>query len=268
MHCEPWAKVVFTHRSDMLFGESTRRVVFLDNTCCLSPSGAIQLDSGNIRPISSSLLSETPHSTFGIYYSESGKCIVTSRSVEEGFQLRKITPFESTPPVIYSWKELARRPADLSPSGRFLVLGSNRLHDTNAVDDSLFVVDIEVNNIIELPFAEPMFYRFSKFHFLSNEMTLIAFILTQDDGQNVINVLVWENYVTLPKLTRHGKIKINHWMNPYHIYVNKDDDSALMVSDVRTIQPIEFGGEVSFPNAACTNGDYPRTLSFASEDGV
>lgn len=270
MSCEPWARIIFSDYSKSgLSLDSERSVVFGDDCHCLTPSGKIYLEPGVSQPFQEELhpnLGSLSEKVISSFYSGSGKYLFIS-NFSDGYECQAIrtTPIEFTPPVYCLWKERKRRIADVSHTGRYLVL-SALLHESGEV--SLFLYDVELDKTIELPFPERFHYWDAKYSFSRDEKQLIAFIPSVISGIHNINVMVWNDFGTEPELNNHGKLKLDSLICSKQIYMNKDETSALMVSGTRTVQRIELGAKITFPDAVDMLDNYPCHFAFVSKDGA
>ena len=87
-------------------------------------------------------------------------------------------------------------------------------------------------------------------------------------GIPTINVMVWGNLGTEPKLQSYGCLKIDSPTPGNQIWMNRNEASAQMVLNDKTVQRIQPGAEVVFPDALDVNDDYPFNLSFISKARV
>ena len=266
----PWAKVIFTHRCSYTFGENARSVVFPDNEYCLTPSGKIHLDSRNRYPLHHDIEEHLGHSTRGYYTVDGKKLFLSQRDENQGvWYARSFNLFENTPSVYHLCKGKESRMVDLSPSGRYLVL--SRFHDRYLVKvDQFQLYDIETSTLICLPFQRSLnFTGAAKFHFREDGQTIIAFVPSWTFGLWVINVFVWDIFERQPNLQCDGKLMTGSQSHtkPFQFHVNNDETSALIVSETRSIQRIEVGTVVAFPNAPDVNEDFPYNQFFIAHDG-
>ena len=272
MHSKSWASVIFSHQCEIgIFDTTTTRVVFMDGGYCLTPSGQIHLASGSRRPLLDRLLhrSDSAETTIiGSFYSQNGKYLFISeahRGNDRTFRAIRSTPFTQTPDHLCSWKDSSRRLVDLSPSGRFLVLSP--MASKRRGEEFLYLYDVDINETIQLPFVQVLEYSEAKFQFARDEMELIAFIPCWNHSIDTINVFVWTDLQSGPALRSHGQSKLENFLESRGIHINEDEISALMVSDNRVIQRVEFHTQVTFSQAPSVDDDYPFSISQVSTDG-
>ena len=139
MRHEPWARIIFSHQFETELYETTATtVVFLDGGYCLTPSGEIHLASGSRRPLFDHRLPNRVVSAdttvLGSFFSQNGKYLFISEMVDEGSsdvrgmcRAKRVALFAEASESLCSWKDSSRRLADVSPSGRFLVLSAAKL---------------------------------------------------------------------------------------------------------------------------------------------
>lgn len=276
MRNEPWARIIFSHQCEIgLFETTTKSVVFLDGGYCLTPSGEIHLSSGSRRPLFDQLPNRfVPDQfyIFGSFFSQNGKYLFISEWVKSGIsgtsgtcQAKRVALFTKASEYLCSWKESSRRLADVSPSGRFLVISNAEI---GGVDGDLYLYDVETSKTVQLPFVERLIYWDAKYQFMKDEMELIVFISCQIHGIDTMNVLVWSDLQSDPLLRNHGHLKLDYEIGSHQIYVNDDESSALMISGNRIIQRVEFCNQVIFPDAPKVNDDYACAISQVSKDGA
>ena len=276
LRSEPWAKVSFSHQGKIgLFRMTGPSVVFLDGGYCLTPSGEIHLASGTLRPLLDCLSGplDIDHlRVLGSFYSQNGKYLFISELRGAIFQARRVTLFTETSEYVCSWEDSIRHLADISPSGRFLVLSSFDVDTTNTEkgDEFLHLYDVNTTKTILLPFTERLLYREAKYHFMTNEMELIVFIGCWIHGIYTMKVFVWSELQSHPVLRSFGQLKtgLDRIIEPYEIHVNDDESTALMVSEDRVIQRVDFRTKITFPDTPDVNDDYPCTISQISKDGL
>ena len=281
LRSEPWAKISLSHQSKtVLSGATAQSVAFLDGGHCVTSSGEIHLASGSRRPLFDDLskyVDSGDKSICGSFYSPNSKCLFISEMLHSGggdsflYRATRVALFTEISQSICSWKDSSRRLADVSPSGRFLVLSPS--YDTiwmGRRDEFLHVYDINTSETVLLPFKERLGYHLAKYHFTKNETELIVFIGCLIHGICTMNVFVWSGLQSHPVLRSYGQLKsrMGHTIAPHQIHVNDDESSALMISEDRVIQRVDFDTQITFPNAPEVNGDYPRTISQVSTDGV
>ena len=278
MRREPWARIIFSHQCEIgLFETTTTSVVFLDGGYCLTPCGEIHLASGSRRPILDRLSNRSvsdESTVLGSFYSQNGKYLFISEMTYDGVnsvcRAIRVALFTEISEHLCSWKDSSRRLADVSPSGRFLVLSTARDSSlpTGRGDEFLHLYDVNTSETVQLPFVERLDYWEAKYQFVKDEMELIVFISCRIHGISTMNVLVWSDLQSDTLLRRYGQLKMDYRISPHQIHVNNDESSALMVSGSRVIQRVEFRTQVRFPDAPDVNDDYPCTISQVSKDGV
>ena len=273
LRSEPWARIGFSHESQIGPLETTSNsVVFLDDGYCLTPSGEIHLASSSRRPLFNHLsnhLDSASPDILGSFFSQNGKYLFISEMLD-GNRCRatRVALFTETSKYICSWKDSSRRLADVSPSGRFLVLSPN--FDTiwtGRRDEFLYLYDVSTSETVLLPFIGRLDYFEAKYHFMKNEMELIVFIGCWIHGVCTMNVLVWSDLQSHPVLRSYGQLKVG-FIEPHQIHVNHDESSALMVSGDMVVHRVDFRTQVTFPDSSDLNDDYPCTISQVSKDGA
>ena len=270
LRSEPWAKISFCHECESgLFYTTAPSVVFLDGGYCLTPSGEIHLASGSRRPLPD-LLSR--HHILGLFFSQNGKYLFISKMLQDGIcQAVRVALFTETSEYLCSWKDSRRRVADVSPSGRFLILSPHLdSMSTSRGDDSLHLYDVGTSEIIRLASVKKLYYREAKYQFMKNEMELVVFTTCWIQGVSTMTVLVWTDLQSHPLLKSYGELKseLECIIHPRQIHVNNDECSALMVSEDRVIQRVDFRTQVTFSDAPDLDDGYPCTISQVSKDSV
>ena len=271
MNSESWARVVFSHRSKTrLFCFGSRTVMFKDDSQCLIPSGMVDLRAGSRRPLSDSILGWVD-SASGMFFSCNGQYLFASSfysndwSEDEAVQARRVDPFEPNHFVDFRWEDKKRRLADVSPTSRYLVLGTpNDFNTLRPKETLLYLYDTKSNDTIELRLPEPLDYRNGKFHFTRHETRLIAFLFGQ--FSKCMNVLIWDFLATAPRLTSHASLCLHSPIWPQQIHIHKAATSAIVVTKTRSIQRIELGDEIKLLDTNNLIDDYPHRLSAISRD--
>ena len=274
MRSEPWAKIIFIHQyKTSLFLDTNMLVVFTDSGHCLTPSGEIHLASGSRRPLLDRLSNRSvpdESTILGSFYSQNGKYLfmseMTASGVNSMYRATRLALFTETAGLLCSWGESSRSLDGVSPSGRYLVLSSDR-RQTVRGDEFLYLYDVDTNGIIRLPFVERMNYGVAKYQFAKDELELIAFIPGVFVDPFMMTVLVWSDLQSDPSLKSYGRFKAEYITWPSQIHVNKNDSSALMVSENRLVQRVEFRTQVRFPDTPDLDDDCPHTVSQISKDG-
>lgn len=269
MSRDPWARVVFSHahKSD-LFINSSRAAIFKDDRHCVTPSGMLDLFTGSRRPLPDDLLNRIGPPSF---YSCNGDYLFASGtynfepSEDNPIQAKRVDPFEPSQSVGFSWADKRRHLVDVSPTGRYLVLGRQPgiAYLDDVEEDILYLYDTDHKETIELRLPEPLNYWRGKFHFSRHETRIIAFLAGWPTG---LGVMIWDCLATAPRLTSYAKVDLVPVPQPHQIYVHKAATSAVMVTETRSIQRIELGDEIKFLDANKVIDDYPRRLSTISRD--
>ena len=271
MSSESWAKVVFSHASKSpKVRYSSRAIMFKDDHLCITPSGELDLLAGSRRPLPDDILNHIENSQ-EFFYSCSGRFLFTSVQIPTQdryfhFQARRLDPFGPSRSIDFCWIDKTRCIVDVSPAGRYLVLGRRNLGDVEALEEeTLYLHDTNSNETIGLPFAEPLSYWQGKFHFSQNETRLIAFIKPQFNG---LKIMIWDGLATTVRLASHTTLDVTGmqiW--PHDIHVNKAADSAVMVTGTRSIQRIELGRSIELLDVRKSVDNDNYRLSTISRDG-
>lgn len=270
MDREPWARVVFSHVSKPALFYSSSAVKFKDDRHCITPCGMLDLLTGDRRLLPDGLRYRFDDSAC-LFYSCRGKYLFASEAhicgKEESVQVKRVDPFEPSLSIDFSWESKRRRLADVSPTGRYLVLGV--LEDSKVVtieEKILYLHDTISNETIELHLPGPLDYWNGKFHFSGDETRLIAFLL----GRSTMKVLIWDCLAIAPRLTSHADWPLNvvtHVVTqPHQIHVHKAATSAVMVTGTRSIQRIGLGDSILFLDSKEVIDDYPHRLATISMD--
>lgn len=206
------------------------------------------------------------------FYSCNGKYLFASEACtfdppqKRLIQAMRVDPFDPSMSVDFSWEDKRRPLADVSPTGRYLVLGvpqdSSLIREKTIKEKNLYLYDTNSNETIELHLPEPLDYWNGKFHFSGHEERLIAFLL----DRSAIHILIWECLAIGPRLTSYANWCLDSGIWPHQIYVHKAATSAVMVTNTRSIQRIELGDEIKFLNANKVIDDHPHRLSTISRN--
>ena len=275
MRSEPWARLIFSHECETgVFETPIESVVFTDGGYCLTPSGKIHLASGSRRPLLDDLSNRffaDESTVLGSFFSQKGEYLFISERIYDGVndicRAIRVALFTETSEHICSWKDSSRSLAGVSPSGRYLVLSSNWT-STGQGDQFLYLYDVDTGGNIQLPFFERLRYMKAKYQFVKDEMELIVFIPCIIRDLSTMNVLVWSDLQSDPSLKSYGQLKLDSGIKLHQIHINKNESSALMVSESGVIQRVELRTQVGFPDAPDVDHDYPCTISQVSKDGV
>ena len=265
MNCESWARVVFSHRSKTrlpYFGG--RAVMFKDDHQCLTSNGMVDLRTGSRQPLSDNILGWLDSAPI-MFYSCNGQYLFAcpfytdDRSEDEAFRARRVDPSEPSHFVDFRWEDKRRQLADVSPTSRYLVLGTPFERNTLFPEETvLYLYDTKSNETIELRLPEPFNYLFGKFYFTRQETRLIAFLFGRFSTS--MNVLIWDCLTTAPRLTSHASLCLNSSIGPQQIHIHKAATSAVMVTKTRSIQRIELGDEIKLLDENDLIDDYPEGL--------
>ena len=259
MNCEPWARVIFSHASESTgIGHDSRAVMFKDNRHCFTPSGMLDLLTGSRRPLPDSILDITLANK--CFYSGNGQYLFVSEpSKDESIRAWRTEPYESSQSVGFSWPDRTKALVDVSPTGRYLLLGTRRTF-SESEEAGLCLLDTNSNETKDLCVHRPLDYWDIKIHFSRHETRLIAFFL----GRSAVYILIWDSLAITPKLTSYAKCDLFSEITPHQIYVHKAADSAVMVTETRSIQRIELRDEIKFLDVNKVIDDYPHRFSTIS----
>ena len=273
MNCESWARVIFSHAfgSQMLWDQS-RAIIFSDDHRCITPSGMVDLRTGDRKPLPDGILGDDSFYA-GLFYSCSGRYLfATEYSVHDSHEERRVLArrfdtFEPSLSVDFPMGDKMRRVLDVSPTGLYLVLGEPLVHmnKRQPEDDALYLYNTESNETSELRLPEPLRPCSDKFHFSHHETKLIAFLTAQFGG---LRVIIWDCLATHPRLRSFAYLGQASFIDRHQIHVHKAAGSAVIVSDTNLIQRIELSDEIKFPDEHEVIDDYPHRLSNISRDGV
>ena len=273
LRSEPWAKISFTHHSEIgLFPRTSISVAFLNGGYCLTPCGKIHLASSSRRPLFDGLLKDFDpaevKNVYGLFCSRNGKYLFISGMFRGMYRAKRIVLSTGTSEHICLWKDSSRRLDDVSPSGRFLVLSSgDDMIRTGRGEKYLYLFDVSTSETVQLPFVERLDYYEAKYHFMKNETELIVFIGCWIHDVYTMNVLVWSDLQSDLVLRDYGQLKVGI-IKPHQIHVNDDESSALMVSEDMVVHRVDFRNQVTFPDSSDLDDDYPFTNSQISKDGA
>ena len=284
MRCEPWARVITAQYSNSgIFRLSPRSAAFTNDGYCLTPSSKIDLASRISRPLSEGLIDRLDilltsfYSGNGIYLFVS-ETNVPGAGVTDYSRITRYTPLQSDPPICYSWNRVMRG-RDVSPTGRYLVLSDlstvlcgREMHfggDMEFGDESLSLYDTEFDRIVELPYDEQVCYWKARFFFSKEETELTLFVPWKDPLFPFLHLAVWTNFATGPELKTCGKLALDKEIKTrLQIHVNKNCTSALMITNARIIQRIEFGTSINFLDVVDVSNEYPCSRLFISRNGT
>jgi len=126
-------------------------------------------------------------------------------------QAKRTTPFETSPPLHLSWNESVRNVADVSHTGRYLVLSRELklVYTFPLGEETLFLYGVEAGKDIRLNFPERLDYQGgAKYSFSGEEMKLVALIPCTISGMITISVITWDNLAKKPELKTHSKVRL------------------------------------------------------------
>lgn len=265
MNCEPWARVIFSATSE--FRLFYRAIKFKDEHCCFTPIGTLDLLTATRRALPDSVTKWLGRCS-GLFYSYSGQYLLASGvydpSENKYIPAKRIDLSEPSNFVDFSWEDERRDMADMSPSGRYLVLSGRRLvlGTSHSAEKILYLYDTNSSETVNLPLPEPLDYVEGKFHFSRDETRLIIFL----SCRFTLAVMIWDCLVTTPKLTSYAKLDTDGLIMPHWIYVHEAATSAVIVTRTRYIQQVELGDKIGFLDASNSIDPYPHRLSTISRD--
>ena len=264
MNCEPWARVIFRHTSELgWFYDCSKAIMFTNNHCCNTPIGTLDLLTGSRRPLPDNI-TEWFHMAHTVFYSRSGQSLFISMIQEPSnntnFQARRVDFSEPSDSVDFCWEDKRRHLNDVSPSGRYLVLGSTY----PPAEEALYLYDTTFKKILKLTLPEPLEYGSIRFHFSRDETRLTCFLSIRP---RALAVIIWDCLGPAPRLTSHASLDLDLPILPQGIYVHEAATSAVIVTGTRTIQRVELGDSIKFLDAENAIDDYPHSVSTISRDG-
>ena len=259
MNCEPWARVIFSHTSN--FTPFYSAIKFQDEHCCFTPIGTLDLLTATRRALPDSVTNWLG-SCSGLFYSCTGRYLLASwvyePSEKKNVLARRADLSEPSDFVDFCWEDERGPMVDMSPSGRYLVLGASHL----SAEKTLYLYDTNSNETLNLPLPEPLDYVKGKYHFSRDETRLITFL----PCRFTLAVMIWDCLGTAPKLTSYAKLDTDDWIRPHQIYVHEAATSAVIVTRTRYIQRVELGDKIEFLDASNSIDHYPHRLSTISRD--
>ena len=274
MNCEPWARVIFGHafNSKLLWRHQSRAIIFSDDHRCNTPSGMLDLSTGNRKPLPDGILGDKDFYA-GLFYSCSGRylfateCYTLDSPKERPILARRFDTFEPSLSVDFSWGDKRRRVLDVSPTGLYSVLRESFVgfDEREPEDDTFYLYNTDSNETTELRLPEPLELWISKLHFSRHETRLIAFLPGRSVG---LQVIIWDCLATHPRLRGFANLRQDSSTRRDQIHVHKAANSAVIVTNENFIQRIELGDEIKFPDENKVIDDYPHRLSNISRDGV
>ena len=264
MNCEPWARVIFRHTSKFgLFNGYSKAIMFQNDHCCVTPIGTLNLLTGSRRPLPANV-TDWFEKNAGLFYSRSGQYMFVSEIYESSndtyIQARRADFREPSHFIDFCWEDKRRRLDDVSPSGRYLVLGVTH----SSAEEAVYLYDITFNRTLKLLLPEPLDYVGSKFLFSRDETRLTCFLFVRFGG---LAVIIWDFLGPTPRLTSHASLALHWTIVPHGIHVHKAATSAVIVTGTRMIQRVELGDEIKFLDAGNHIDEYPHGLSTVSRDG-
>ena len=265
MNCEPWARVIFRHTSELgWFNDCSKAtIMFTNNHCCDTPIGTLDLLTGSRRPLPDSI-TKWIGVISGLFYCRGGQSLLVSEIYESSnyntIQARRADFSEPSHFVDFCWEDKRRRLDDVSSSGRYLVLGATY----PSVEKAVYLHDTTFNTTLELPLPEPLEYMNSKFHFSRDETRLTCFLSIRP---RALAVMIWDCLGPAPRLTGHASLDLDLPILPQGIYMHEAATSAVIVTGTRMIQRVELGDSIKFLDAENAIDDYPHSVSTISRDG-
>ena len=265
MNREPWAKVIFSETSKpVLSMYRFNSVVFEDEHHCLTPIGRIDLLTGSRRPLPDVVLGFI-QSSFSSFYDCSGRYLFASALFLPPenclIQTRRFDLHDLNNSVDFCWADKRRWPVDVSPTGRFLVLGKPA-DDHECEEEMLYLYDTDSNQTLRLPFPKPLKYSEGKFHFSRHETRLTTFLFSHHG----LTVMLWDCLTTIPRLTNYARWDVGSFIQPRQVHINETANLAVMVTKSRSIRRIELGDSIEFLDAGKQVGEFPYRLSAISRD--
>lgn len=268
MNCEPWARIVFSQTSSLfLYEESSRAIMFSDNNCCITPIGILDLLTGSTRPFPENVTRLIDRAA-GLFYSCDGQYLFASNVYESSsnisIQARRADLAEPIHFVDFSWEGKSRHLVDVSPSGRYLVLGpSSLLFEDEMEEKALYLHDTKSKVTLEVLLPKPLERWGAEFKFSRDETRLTAFFF----GSKDLNVMIWDCLGPAPRLTDHATLNLDLQIYPPGIYVHSSATSAIVVTRGRSMLRIGFGNRIELLDASKSIDDYPYQFSTISRDG-
>ena len=125
----------------------------------------------------------------------------------------------------------------------------------------LSLYDVEMDAPIELSYPGQFNQKRIDYSFPSDETRLVVFVSSTISDIHALDVMVWTGFGTKPELRSHGKTTLDSAIAVDQIYMSRDQTSAAIVLEDRTIQRVDFGLKIAFPDAATVNNDYPYSSS-------
>ena len=264
MNCEPWARVILRHRSNLgWFDSCSKAITFTNNHCCITPIGTLDLLTSSTRPLPDNITKWIGNAS-GFFFSRRGQSLFFSTIYEPSndtwVQARRVDFSEPNHFIDFCWQDRRRCLDDVSPSGRYLVL----VVTCSSAEEAVYLHDTTLNTTLELPLPEPLEYNQSKFHFSREETRLTCFLFVRTRG---LAVMIWDHLGPAPRLTSHAYLDLDGPIQPHGIHVHKAAISAVIVTRTRMIQRVELGDRIKFLDAGNSIDEYPHRLSTISRDG-
>ena len=268
MNCEPWARIVFRHTSNLpWFDECSKAIMFTNNHSCITPIGTLDLLTGSRRPLPENITGWIGMVS-SLFYSRSGQFLFIPGTCEPSnvtsVQARRADFQDPSHPIDFYWEDKSRPLINVSPSGRYLVLGqSETLLAKRAEEEALYIYDTKLKETVKLPFPKPLYYFVGKFHFSQDETRLTALLVAFKN----LTVLIWDYLRPTSRLTSHASLDLEHTIGQHGIHVHKTATSAVIVRATRMIQRIELGDRIEFLDVGYSIDEFPHRLSTISRDG-
>ena len=268
MNCEPWARVIFRHTSNFgWFDDYSKAIMFMNNHSCITPIGTLDLLTGSRRSLPENV-TEWIDTASSLFYCRSGQSLFIPRIYEPSnmtaVQARRVDLLEPRHPIDFYWEDKSRNLINVSPSGRYLVLGPpDNLSPKRTIEEALYIYDTKLKETVKLPFFKPLEYFMGKFDFSQDETRLTALLVAT---RNLI-VLIWDFLRPTSRLTSHASLDLVQTSGLHGIHVHKAATSAVIVTGARMIQRIELGNRIEFLDVGYSINEYPYRLSTISKDG-
>lgn len=240
--------------------------MFSNNNCCITPIGTLDLLTGSTRPLPENVTHWIDMAT-SFFYSCNGQYLFASGFFEPSHNTythaRRANLFELSDVVDFSWEDKGRHLVDVSPSGRYLVLGAPHLFLGKETEEkALYLHDTKSKVTLEVPLPKPLERWDGEFNFSRDETRLTAFFF----GGKGLNVVIWDCLGPAPRLTNHATLDSDLQIWPRGIHVHSCAASAVVVTGTRSLQRVGFGDTIELLDTSKFIYDYPHRLSTISRD--